>query len=964
MGNEVKIRVTGDDDTSAATKTARNNVKSLANEVDTAAKKVAQARNLEETAAGRVRIAEARLAEVRDSGKTKTSQRVAAEEALAAAQRSLTAAQDDATRSTLNLAAARDKAAAAAEHEKAAEEAAAQAAGIDDSGADKDVAGLRARVDHFTSGLVGELKSAGIQAGAMFAGALGAGLSTVGAAGMFVGIAAAAQSSNQAVAEAYKNLWEQVKSGAREASGSLAEDFIHGAERLGATFNALEPQLTEGFRAAKPVVNDLFDGISRMTQTAMPGLVKGAQAASQASKGLADMMESAGRGVSAFFTESAAGAAAGGDAFRALGNIIERLGGFVGRIFAELANNSGVVFPALENAVDSASTTIEHFAHVALPGIASGAGLALSGLGLLLNLANSLIGALGPLVPLASTFATSLKLIDMVSFGQVGASWDRLKTSIGEAEGFTGKAKAGFSSLLTGGFLPLMVGGVALTGLLNELSADQQRAAEATRAHEQNVSNLADALRKSKGALDENVRAAAAQSMTNLKVGDTGRSVLDVAHSLGVSLPRLTQGWMGNTQAMNDVNTMLDNIIKSGTEYVDTESSKQEIMSVSARNAYNLKAALAAGNTEMAEAILKNQALADVTGQTLTSTGQLADEFATLADKSASAEQKIDALVRVMDKMSGRNTDVEAATRAWEEFLDTFNAKDAGFESKAAGTKKWASALVDARGEINLTTTDGRKLFDMVREAENDFATTAEAMKESGSSADEVRAKLQTLRDQFIDVAQKMGFTKDQAKALADKYGLIPTNVSTLVSSNLAPEIQKAIDLGGQIRSLPNGYISVIANTDPARNAITSLIQDSNGKVITIRVNTLTGTQTNTTVSSGGSVYRSRLKAAGGVVGHAAEGGPRFGLTQVNEQGIELYRTPRGDFASLEPGGTVIPHGQSMQMLAGAGGQMTVMLVPAPGLEGTIMGAVIRGLRAEVQRNGGDVDRLLGGNRK
>lgn len=964
MGNEVKIRVTGDDDTSAATKTAKSNVKSLANEVDTAAKKVAQARNLEETAAGRVRIAEARLAEVRDSGNAKASHRVAVEESLAAAQRNLTGAQDDATRSTLNLAAARDKAAAAAEHEKAAEKAAAEASGGGNAG-DKDVVALRARVKNLGAGLASEFKTAGIQAGAAFAGALGAGLTPVAAAGLFVGIAAASQSSNQVVAGAYKDLWERVKQGAKDTSSSLSGEFISGAETLGATFSALEPQLTRGFRAARPVVNDLFDGVSRMAQTALPGLVIAAEQGDKATKGLADMLQSAGQGVANFFTESSRGAAAGGDAFRALGNIIERLGSFAGRIFAELAGSSSTVFPQLEHTIDAAADTVENFAHVALPGIAAGAGLALSGLGLLMNLANSLIGALGPLVPLAGTFATSLKLIDMVSFGQVGKSWDALKTSIGEAEGFAGKAKAGFSSLLTSGFLPLMVGGVALTGLLNELSADQQRAAEATKAHEQNVSNLADALRKSKGAMDDNVRAAAAQSMTNLKVGDTGKSVLKVAQELGVSLPNLTTGWLGNKGAMQEVNDQLDLVIKNGTDYVETETAKQAIMSDAARDAYNLKRALASGNTELAEAILKNEAMASATGKTTVATSRLSDEFATLSDKASSAEQKVSALVTIMDTMAGRKPDVEEATKAWEELVDSFNKEDGGFAAANAGTKKWASSLIDAQGNIKLTTEDGRKLFDLVRNAEKDFATTGQAMRASGASADEVNARLQVMRDEFLGVAQKMGFTAGQAELMANKFGLVPRNVSVLVSSNLAPEIQKAIDLGGQIRSLPNGYISVTANTDPARNSITSLIQDSNGRVITIRVNTVSGTQTNTTVTSGGSVYRSRLKASGGPVGgHAAEGGPRYGVTQVNEQGLELFRTPRGDFASLEPGGTVIPHGQSMQMLAGAGGQLTVMLVPSPGLEGTIMGAVVRGLRAEVQRNGGSVDRLLGGNRK
>jgi hypothetical protein len=63
------------------------------------------------------------------------------------------------------------------------------------------------------------------------------------------------------------------------------------------------------------------------------------------------------------------------------------------------------------------------------------------------------------------------------------------------------------------------------------------------------------------------------------------------------------------------------------------------------------------------------------------------------------------------------------------------------------------------------------------------------------------------------------------------------------------------------------------------------------------------------------------FRAAGGpAVGHAAEGGPRSGMTRVNEQGEELLRNQRGDLRSLQSGQTFFPAGQSAMIAAAAAG--------------------------------------------
>lgn len=70
------------------------------------------------------------------------------------------------------------------------------------------------------------------------------------------------------------------------------------------------------------------------------------------------------------------------------------------------------------------------------------------------------------------------------------------------------------------------------------------------------------------------------------------------------------------------------------------------------------------------------------------------------------------------------------------------------------------------------------------------------------------------------------------------------------------------------------------------------------------------------------------IKASGGVTGHAAEGGPRAGLTWVGEHGPELVNVPAGSRVYSNP--------DSMRMLAGQGNQGRPILVQLV-LDGAIL---------------------------
>jgi hypothetical protein len=956
--NDVRIRVTADQrganlgDAKRQSGELKDQVTRDAASIAAASERVTKAREREENAAGRVRVAELKLKQIRDNAKATDLQRAQAEERLAAAHRASAASVRASTEAAEKLAAARAK---ADEHTPAAEP---------DEKIKRKVEFDMSKSFLDKGQLLSEVKSVGVQAGAVLAGAMGAGLTPVAAAGLFVGIAAAAQSSNQQVRAAYSGMWEHIKAEAQADSAGMAGTFISMAESLGQTFNRLRPELVDGFAAAKPVIADVMDGIDRGARAVMPGLVVGAHAAKDATNGLADMMQSAGTAVSNFFTESSAGAAAGGDAMRTFGLILERMGTFAGRILADLSRNSSTVMGPLAGTVNAAAGAIENLAHTALPALASGASFALTGMTLLINLASTLLGALGPLIPTIATVASSLKLIDLISFGQVGKSWGAFKTSVGEGEGILGKVKSGAGALL-GTLGPVGLAAGLVTVGLGYLSTEQEAAAVAAANHAKREDLLTDALRKSNGAINENVRLAAAQALGQMAVNKAFESkdgikknMIQGAQDLNINTRLLTDAYLGQGDSLGKLNHELDNIMSPYKDYNDMmahatpEEQKRWMLAELMKDTINKQGG------EFAEAAHKAAELAAATGQTADSTNKLAGEFKTLADDASSAEQKVSALQKIMDEMAGRQPDVEATARAWDEFIDAFNKKDAGFDGKAVGTKKWAEALLNANGTIDTTTNNGRKLFDLVKTGEKDFLTTAEAMHTAGNSAGEIEGRLQTMRDEFVKNTQAMGFTKAEAEALANKYGLIPANVSTLVTSNLSPEMQKALQFGGIIRSLPDGSVEITTNTTGAQGRIDKFIQDNSGRVITLHINTVSGV---TTVNNSGQF--SRLKATGGPVAHAAQGGARTGPILMNEQGPEGARMPNGDLIDFaDVGVDVVPASNMAAMRQSAGPAEVRLTLDVTGIDSALGAAFGNWFKraVRVSGKGGNVQAAFG----
>jgi TP901 family phage tail tape measure protein len=131
-----------------------------------------------------------------------------------------------------------------------------------------------------------------------------------------------------------------------------------------------------------------------------------------------------------------------------------------------------------------------------------------------------------------------------------------------------------------------------------------------------------------------------------------------------------------------------------------------------------------------------------------------------------------------------------------------------------------AAAAIEKNGAtLDINSEKGRAN----RSALDGIASSALAMTDAnakaGAGSDVLTAQMATARQSFIDTAIRMGMTADQAKALADKYGLIPGTVKTNVETNAAEAQAKVDALKARIDQLA---------ATPAKLMITSIF-DSQG---------------------------------------------------------------------------------------------------------------------------------------
>lgn len=677
-----------------------------------------------------------------------------------------------------------------------------------------------------------------------------ASVATIGALGAIpialVAGAAKLQAGNEDVERSYQRLSQTAVSVMTRASSVLADDLVRGTDKLTAGMGKLEPAMTGAFRNAAPAVDGIVKSITSFADEAMPGILTATTKTNAAMTGLIAISVGAGRGVSDFFTNVSTGAEASARNGAILGRVIQDLLGFAGSLVSNLTGNT-TALNSFANAMSSVYSTVLNLTQAggAATGFLTGFSTVVSGaLGLINGLSGALGGTVAPLLAMAGAF----KAVDMLTAGKLtanlGAQFEGLGGKISAAEGARGKFQAGLSGLVSAAISPA---GLAMGGLvigLGLLGMAQQAAAQKAAEHKARIADLASSLRDSNGAINENVRSLAAKALSETSVVGSGKKVLEMAREQGVSLSDLTSAYLGNEGAQQRVNEQLGRYGQAIVDASDGGANLTAQQRAQISDNFALTEAVKGSNTEYGKAVQGNKDLAAAAAlgagalqQTTPAmaaakqgAGELASAYTTLFSPMATVADRGNAIVAVMDRLAGR-------TPSYEESIQSLNDLMRGMsDAMAAGmdtTKGWGDSLINADHTISTVTENGSTLQNNLVALQSGFANAGASIQElvkGGMTFEAATAKvgtaLQTTRDRFIETNAVMLGGRDNAAAVADAYGLIPANVTTLVTDmGSAVATRSDVDaLETKLRGLPpNTPIRVESITAEAEQRLVDL---------------------------------------------------------------------------------------------------------------------------------------------
>lgn len=122
---------------------------------------------------------------------------------------------------------------------------------------------------------------------------------------VFAGISVAAILSSKEVKKSFKDMKEGVMSDIRSIAAPMQNEFIHIFARIRDEVGKLKPLLAEGFKASAPLIDVLVTGLFKLSENALPGLLRAVNAAGPTMAAMRDGLAKVGDAISYFFTKMA-----------------------------------------------------------------------------------------------------------------------------------------------------------------------------------------------------------------------------------------------------------------------------------------------------------------------------------------------------------------------------------------------------------------------------------------------------------------------------------------------------------------------------------------------------------------------------------------------------------------------------------------------------------------------------------
>ncbi|MGW0562958.1 hypothetical protein ACWDZ4_20620 [Streptomyces sp. NPDC003016] len=564
----------------------------------------------------------------------------------------------------------------------------------------------------------------------------------------------------------------------------------------------------------------------------------------------------------------------------AVGSFLDQLGRAVGPQLISLVASLASIFEKLSAAGLGLGVVVQAFAAFAVsvnsameavPFLGTALGLLLGAIIALkvLRGVSALMGGLGAAVGRTSTvLASAPGRIQAVTgaWTRAGLVYQRVAQQTGGIAGAARGATAASTVMSRGlsGVLGVVGGplGLALAAgsiALMYFAQRQQDAAQAAADHRTQITTLADALRSSNGAIDDNVVAQARKLATET---EWGRSALKAE----VSTKDLTAAILGQGSDLGTLEQKL-RATAEGTWHYE-ERGRAHVRVMTDQGVAALKAA---------DALKKHGVSIKDARKELESTGQLQEDFANrgtsaydrvreaaqrLADTTGDAESRTSALKDMIEALSGK-------TRSYEEATQRLNAKLLEMREYAKqneGAAKGKDVVKD--GALNTTNQLGQDLYRLSSGLADEALGKVTAAFDKASAAGKplveqlaaARREAAGAREQLISTLGTLGVGAKDAAVIADQMGLIPDTIVTSLKLDGQGEIaaqlqgvrtqfqslknpdattvkvsvldqdakQKLTDLGFKVTQLKDGRFQVVAKTEEAKGKLASFVDTAN----------------------------------------------------------------------------------------------------------------------------------------
>lgn len=430
--------------------------------------------------------------------------------------------------------------------------------------------------------------------------------------------------------------------------------------------------------------------------------------------------------------------------------------------------------------------------------------------------------------------ALALVLGSMALLGKFPASIAASFTAMGAA--FTGMSA---NALVAGGAIrafgtallslilnPVVLAIVGITVGLAALSNAQANAAAAAAAHAASVSSLSAALQKTGGVVTATTRELIVQS-------DGFKTAAEGAKAAGIGLATLADAATGNKAALEASKATLQAYIDEHRKFplvagqtatafdnIDAALDQQGIVAANALRALNEL------DATYTDAVARNKELAAAVRETGVSTvagvaagSALKDALKSLGDAMSTTSEKATALYTAILLLTGGTVPVEVAM---SQLKGTLREMGDAFTKAKQEAGVFKQGLLDSTGAINTNTGAGAALLDKVVSLGKEMSTAAaSAFDQAGGMNNAAVASKAAgdaallARDGFIQAARHAGLNATAAAELADRYGLIPSLVVTLLRAESTQAQQELLQVQALLRGVPNNVpvnIGVISN--------------------------------------------------------------------------------------------------------------------------------------------------------